>query len=410
MTLKNRFLLIIIGLVLFALISPVLVLFARGYKFNPQGWRMVKTGSIVVKTDPQRADIFLDGEDLNKRSNTTLRFLLPKEYTLTIKKDDYLTWTKKLSVHSEKVTWSNPDRDYVTLFRSNPNAEVIEPVSYSYVEQKLGKILFLKNSEVWNVDLNSKKIENLGKHPLTESLDYSNTNRTTIFEILSNFRPLNINTAGLAQAQKVQININYTSYLKDGKLIVLDLLGQDVFSEQDVGDYLIVKGIIWFTQGSSIFKFDLATKNKSKIGEGIPKSGQIVRGGDRVFVIASKDLFLVNDSLKKFAEWVEWAFWDDGGKILLFGNSHDISIYDPERNKTELLVRTQSEVGRAQFNHATGYLFYESDGIIKAIELDGRDRRNIFDLSEAGSDFAVSSDGSVLYVITENQIIKKEIR
>ena len=116
MRLKTRFSLIGVGIVLFLIATPLLVLYARGFKFDFNTRQIVKTGALVVKTEPTKADVFLNDKKQADPTPSTIRFLLPGDYTVRVEKSDYQPWTKRFSLRSQLVTWAAADRDTITLF------------------------------------------------------------------------------------------------------------------------------------------------------------------------------------------------------------------------------------------------------------------------------------------------------
>jgi len=123
MTIRNRVILISASLTIFFIVSPILVLFARGYKFNFETKTIVKTGSLIVKSEPSRATVFLDDKTMSDTTPSTLRFLLPKDYNVSVKKDGYQAWTKRITIKSEIVTWANLNRDFLALFLEQPRVK-----------------------------------------------------------------------------------------------------------------------------------------------------------------------------------------------------------------------------------------------------------------------------------------------
>jgi len=61
---------------------------ARGYIFDTQTFSFTPRGILVVNSDPNGAQIFIDGE-LKTATNATLR-LAPGTYDVEIKKESYL--------------------------------------------------------------------------------------------------------------------------------------------------------------------------------------------------------------------------------------------------------------------------------------------------------------------------------
>ena len=112
MSKKTRTILFLICLFLFLSITPLVILYSQGYRFdlNPPdgGIKITQTGGIFIKTEPKQAEIYIDNE-LIKRTDfffgsALVENLLPKRYKIEIKKENYLTWEKNLEIREKEVT------------------------------------------------------------------------------------------------------------------------------------------------------------------------------------------------------------------------------------------------------------------------------------------------------------------
>lgn len=84
------------------LIAGIIAIFwARGFKINPQTG-ISRTGLIVANSVPDSAKIFLD-DKLVSATNTTISFLEPKNYKVTITKDGFTTWQKDIEVKADLI-------------------------------------------------------------------------------------------------------------------------------------------------------------------------------------------------------------------------------------------------------------------------------------------------------------------
>ena len=93
-------------------------LYARGYRFDSRTFRFVSNGIIVVKSVPDGAQIFVNGE-LKNATNTTFP-LGPGNYDLSIRKDGYISWNKRIGIDKEVVTEID-----AYLFRSVPSLSAL---------------------------------------------------------------------------------------------------------------------------------------------------------------------------------------------------------------------------------------------------------------------------------------------
>lgn len=107
MTRKTRLIVLLVCVVLFLIITPYIVLHSLGYRVDFKKLKVVQTGGIFVKAEPQGADIIIDSQ-----TNTTGFFnnsvfvqnLLPGTYQVTIKKTGYYDYQKTLDVAEGQVT------------------------------------------------------------------------------------------------------------------------------------------------------------------------------------------------------------------------------------------------------------------------------------------------------------------
>ena len=77
MTLRKRYILIIIGVIIFFTATPLLIMGIQGYIYDFDQKKFVKTAILVIKTDPKGAEITLTGPSGSKhfKTNKTIRFL-----------------------------------------------------------------------------------------------------------------------------------------------------------------------------------------------------------------------------------------------------------------------------------------------------------------------------------------------
>ncbi|MBI3952553.1 MAG: PEGA domain-containing protein [Candidatus Doudnabacteria bacterium] len=308
MRLRNRFLLVGLGVLLFVLLTPALILFAGGFKFDFSTFKIIKTGSLVVRSEPSRAEIFIDSE--KKRSTpAVIRFLTPNDYTITISKNNYQSWTKRLAIRSQLVTWANLNRDFITLFMATPILQKKSPAQTSNQEDQ---------------DI-------------------------TAWQIIEN--------------RLVRVNPN-----DQGQQVVID---------------------------------NLPSHETSKI----------ILGGNYLFLLLDSTLYKLNDGLEQIYQPVVDANWDKPSDKLVLFNNNEILLYDPiSSSSPDLVLRSISPISAAKLNWFTGYVFFQNEGKIKAIELDGRDHRNTYTIVDAMDDFELDEKGKILQVFDQKEVKEYQIR
>ncbi len=94
------------AVVIFALSSYVIILYAQGYKYSFSEAKFFRTGSIFVKAN-EDARVYMNDKFLNSTSffgnSYTISGLLPKQYTVRLQKDNFSSWQKKVIVEEGLV-------------------------------------------------------------------------------------------------------------------------------------------------------------------------------------------------------------------------------------------------------------------------------------------------------------------
>ncbi|MCK9378920.1 MAG: DUF5050 domain-containing protein [Candidatus Moranbacteria bacterium] len=92
--------------VFFLVTAPLMILYTIGYRYNTGRGIFVYSGSVTVKSIPQRVNIKIDTDDASERKFNFLNYsyhldgIRPGEHSIEISLPGYHTWTKKTSVHS----------------------------------------------------------------------------------------------------------------------------------------------------------------------------------------------------------------------------------------------------------------------------------------------------------------------
>src|SRR3989344_3291087 len=107
MTKNTKRLFFYVAVAVFLILSCIVILYAQGYKYSFSGGRFQRTGAISMKVNVG-AKIFLNDEVQGDTSffgsSYSIDRLLPGNYKLTVKKDGYSSWQKKVTVEGGFVT------------------------------------------------------------------------------------------------------------------------------------------------------------------------------------------------------------------------------------------------------------------------------------------------------------------
>jgi hypothetical protein len=413
MRLRNRLILVGVGVVIFLIATPLLILYARGFEYDFATHKIVKTGAIVVDTQPNKASVFVDDKLQKDTTPLSIRFVLPKDYNIRVEKSGYQNWTKRLSVKSQFVTWVNQNRDTITLFLTEPNLNRTISADQTLASQYRDEIAFSNAGQISTLSVNKGNISNLGSftsNPVVLPafpILWENSNST--FDSLKN-HPIVLTKAQLSTIENVETDGNH----------FIGKIGTDLYSlsptvsliDKNVLTYTLDGNSVWYIQGNFLKRYDFINNNFETIQTDVPlaESGQIIRADNYLFAVLDGTLYRINDKLEKIYGNVSTTDYDSSSAELMFANNNEIFIYHLSDQSTELILRSSTQIQNPILNFSSGYVFYQNEGKIKAIELDGRDHRNLYTIADAMSNFAVSNDAKFLYTYNNTTVKEYTIR
>ncbi|MDD2680106.1 MAG: PEGA domain-containing protein [Candidatus Omnitrophica bacterium] len=144
---------------------PVILSSSLGYKFNPRTLKFAKTGIISLKTQPQGASIYLDGELLNDKTPATINELLPGSYNIKLELKYYYPWFFQVNVEPRKVV----RLEKIILFPTRSNIEQLnqDKVARFWADKDNGRIYYLnqEGTILYESDLKGERFKELGSLP-----------------------------------------------------------------------------------------------------------------------------------------------------------------------------------------------------------------------------------------------------
>ena len=134
---RLRILIFLLTVVVTTTIGYFVTQYARGYRLNQDTMEFGPHGLLVANSDPNGASVLINGE-LKTATNATIP-LSPDTYDITVKKEGFIPWNKRITISKEEVTQIN-----VSLFASAPSLSAVTfSGSYSpVVSPDSTKILF----------------------------------------------------------------------------------------------------------------------------------------------------------------------------------------------------------------------------------------------------------------------------
>lgn len=395
--LLRRFLLSLI-IIVFLVTSPLVVLYARGYRFDWQSFRFTLTGTISVKTIPRGAAIFLNNKNYKKLSPTKIDGLKPKVYHLKITLARYCDWEADLVVRPELVTSAT----HIILFPENiPEntilADQIENMKVSSDDQKIiynvkdgerkGTWLFLReNSEKiklsdiyfnefhWSPD--NKKVLLVKKEAQGTRYGFLNLSpleegeKIKILDLGTFFKkPIENIAWPPSNSQKLFLTCAKNLYEMDPEKPEANLLQKNVlaFSPTSRGILFIQKN----KNGYFLVSQEYRPGSLPKIVSPLPESEdyKIISDSKKIAVIAAGNLYLIQDILpRKIASNVALASWSPDGKRLLYFNEHQIGIYYEKDESNVILTRDSRRLQNIGWWPRSQYVLFTVEGKIKLID------------------------------------------
>jgi len=331
---KIRFGIFIFLVCLYLILSPILIFYSLGYRFDFKDFKIVSTGGIYLKTWPQDVQISVDGKISKKTgifsNESIVQGLFPKKHAIIVEKDGYFSWEKILEVIDQEITRV----ENVTLIKKD--------VRFSRTATEPAGTSSFKDTE------------------------------NTILSTYPNYQGAN------------------GSFVIKGDALFLagqeetPLLG-------DVITYIVYKNqLFWLADDGILYQSDLAGRNKRKVSE-IPlaikkdRTYKIIINSPFTFVKDNDNLLILNQKTKDFETYynsvTNLKFSQDGSRFLYF-NDHEIFFsYSNNPGEKILITRFRDKIGDCYwFNN--DYVIFNLGPQIKISEIDIRDKINIVDLAQ----------------------------
>ncbi len=450
---KMRILILTASVLIFIIAGPILILKSQDIKIDLQQKKLVKTGGFFVQVDNPSAEIYLNGQFKKSTgffSRTAfIKSLLPREYQVEIKKPDYFTWQKKLSIEEGKVT----EIKNVTLFKENYNFSLFLPenTTQDFVFSNDQSQILVKTAtsttwqfqvfniteQTWQTIFSYKDIKQNIAQPKIEQWNPGNkmillfqttTKAKTLY--LVNYeisqKPAVFNLSTIIPADQIALNpIEKNSIVflrknniykqKLGTLNTPEILSNDAiqFETQD-------NSLFWLTKSGFLVKSDYSGQNKEVLNTkpivlGAKKEFSVKECSRGVFLNLEGDLLRLNPEQKEFQKLTDgvnsFEVSPDSEKLLYVVNQE---VWLFEKNKE---TKKEGGVFLTRLWQPPASLFWLNDyyflfnvgNEIKIADIDWRDTINILALKTFKEPriFLNSSDKK-LYILSNGVLYVSE--
>ena len=439
MKIKYRRLLYTIFFLIFFIFGSFLFFDTAGYRYNFKRNKLEKTGILIVNSSPTEAEIFLNGQYQDK-TPSRLTKLLPDQYDVEVRKDNFWPWQQKLTISSNLTTFA----EGIFLFKKSlPTVKVNGEINILAPEPGQGKIIYsLKKNGLEEIRfLNLETDTDLAVEQLPnktyDSMEFvawsPKKNKALLKKIIGDFNQYLIIDAETLKIKELfnitRLNFERVSWDQKNNDYLYGLSGS-VLYRIDLGknsaESLIADHITDFMGRDSEIYYITQVANESLINQVILNQtpGQIKKiklpdfsefslaaAPDGYLALLNKknnDLFIIKSQVfldKNMSDNIvvqaqaKNLSWSPDFKKFLYYNDFEIWVYDLTTNEGQLLNRYSEVIREAIWHPKKNYILYLANNAVKAIKVDQSDIKNDLTLAELDnvSELTLDRQGENLY-------------
>jgi WD40 repeat protein len=345
MSLRVRRIIYLIFILIFVVITPLIILYTAGYRYNFKKNKIQKTGILILKSNPKDASIYLNNQIQKEKTPARIANLLPEDYSVRLEKENFYPWQKKLTVKSKLTTFAED----IILFKKGLPAEVkigqINSISLSPDEKKL---IYTTDQDL------GREIVFLNLEDKNERIIYraSNQNEINLLEWDPSSKKILITLSTSAGTEKYLV----LDTENPEKIDIYNNLEDFYFQFKNIEENKLLLANYNLIESSNKF-ITLIDKKKQSLAILDPASNETI-----------------------FATEACGASWFPDGQKLLYFNDFELWVYDLNSDEKKLITRYSQKISDAKWYLNDNYILLLVNNSIKAIELDSRDIRNVTDL------------------------------
>ncbi len=440
----------------FLIITPILITYASGYRYNFKKNKIEKTGILYVDSNPKQSLIYIDGKYENK-TPAKFSYMLPDIYKIKVEKEGYYPWEKEIEIKSNLTTFSKN----IILFKKSLPINIING-EINILDVSLDKtkiiysLIFENGEELRLLNLRNEsdfKIEkfNLGSYSNIDFVQWSpNGNKAIIKKQIGDFNKyliIDIETLKIKELFDITRlnfselkwdikNENYLYGLRNSVLYQIDIATNSVkpIISDKIQDFQINDGKIFYlstTEGKSfINKIEIGLLMDGKVKKIklpstqyrlYPKSHDyliLIDKNNNDFFILNSNVFNEDDISKSIIlqDKAKEVIWSDNAKKILYYSDFEISTFNFENGQKDLVTRYSEVISQAIWHPENKYIIYKAENKIKVIEADEQKYKNDIQLAELQkiSQIILDDQGNNIYFNgragTQQGIYKLEIQ
>jgi len=409
MSKKARTILFFILVIIFLIITPIIIFYSEGYRFDFESRKIIETGGIFIKTYPGEANILINDKKEKTTSNFTrnvlIQNLVPKNYNIKINKQGYLPWEKNIEITEKKVSEID-----IVLFKDSYNKTALNDDIINISKIDNGFILE-KETGFYYYNPENKK-EDL----ITENIFWDNVQilKNDLLTRKGNKYYL-INSAGTKEFNNIgQINFKKDNLNNVYYQIENRLYKNNELIKTNINLYELNNNTVYYFRDNYLYRDDAKLiSDEFLIDES--KDYKLLFIYNKIFLNENNEkLYILDDNeFKKIINLnnnFEYSEWD--GKILI-NTGNEIwayfakETYYPEftnQNTLKLIARFQSPIKDLYFVNDKYYIFIKEKKLMVS-EFDYRDSINIFTIAnnlQEDSQAFFNYDNKNIYIFENN--------
>ncbi|MFH2018549.1 MAG: PEGA domain-containing protein, partial [bacterium] len=191
MTLPVRRTILGVFIAAFFIISPLVILYTAGYRYDWQNGILRETGALNVDVLPRNATVFIDNEKLGGKIPIRLKNIKPKKYQIKIIAPGYYDWEKEIEIKNKQTIYIKE----ISLVKKNePELLLAGPVKQIFLSPSKKYLVYTTNNqatEVWLENIADQNKLLLTKMHTNENIKVSWSKNNSYFTVSADKSPYN---------------------------------------------------------------------------------------------------------------------------------------------------------------------------------------------------------------------------
>lgn len=413
MTLQTRRIIYLSFIAAFFIAAPLLLLYTSGYRYNPKKQKVQSRGALVLRVEPRDADTYVNNELQPEpalfENEIRLPDLVPGEYNIEVKKENYFTWQKRLLVEPNKTTYalniqlfkqslplslfSSQEKIYSwppgeeKILTSDKNFNLLDLSKDDFLEGKLSLSATLIEPEItWSNGQEKIIFQEKNKIILWETITQNEKDLSSSFAKFIGFKNLQWPEDNTDSLYFIYQNSLWrmSTFTLEPKLILVDF---------PVDSYLMDEKFIYSVENKNeeetIVKIYPLGELENPSFLTLPYSPEyklFTRQANLIPILDQKNqiLYIYDEKNPERAQTivpgVKNFVFSENKERLLYYNDFEIWTLHLSQDKKNLLTRISQEIKNVLWYPKEHYIIYALDNAIYTLEIDDRDKKNLTEL------------------------------